>query len=221
MKSIFSFLLLVFCINAYAQQPQEYKEVDPKAKAILDKVSAKTKAYTSIEAEFAFILENKQENIKDTQKGRIWIKGNKYKVDMQKIVSFYDGKTLNSYMKSANEVTVTEPDPNDDNTLNPAKIFTIYEKGYKIRYIAEKFEDSRQLQEIDLYPIDLKKDFSRITLRIDKAKSELYSMVRYGKDGNTYTIKLISMKSNEAYTDALFVFDKTKYPKVEVIDMRD
>jgi outer membrane lipoprotein-sorting protein len=144
-----------------------------------------------------------------------------YKVDMVKAISFFDGKTLYAYMKEANEVNISEPDPKDDNTLNPAKIFTIYETGYKIRYISEKFEETRSLQEIELYPKDLKKDFSKIIIKIDKTKNELYSMQRFGKDGNTYTIKLINMTTNKEMDDAMFKFDKTKYPKVEIIDLRD
>lgn len=221
MKNLFIlFALASLSISGFSQK-LPYEEVDPKAKDILDKVSQKTKAFTSIEAEFAFILENKQSNVKDSQKGKIWIKGNKYKVDMAKALTFFDGKTLHTYMKDANEVNISEPDPKDDNTMNPAKIFTIYESGYKIRYIAEKFEDTRALHEIDLYPKDLKKDYSKITIKIDKTKNELYSMQRYGKDGNVYTIKVLSMKTNQPMEDALFIFDKTKYPKVEIIDLRD
>lgn len=217
-KIVLLSLMFVFITSLFAQK---YQEVDPKAKEILDKLSVKTKAFTSMQADFTFTLENKQEKIKDVQKGKIWIKGNKYKVDMNKATSFYDGKTMYSYIKDANEATITQPDPNDDNTLNPAKIFTIYEKGYKIRFISDKFEDNRTLYEIDLYPIDLKKEFSRITLKIDKTKNELYSLSRYGKDGNVYVIVISNLLSNQVISDATFVFDKTKYPKVEVIDMRD
>ncbi len=217
-KIVLLSLMFVFITSLFAQK---YQEVDPKAKEILDKLSLKTKAFTSMQADFTFTLENKQEKIKDVQKGKIWIKGNKYKVDMSKATSFYDGKTMYSYIKDANEATITQPDPNDDNTLNPAKIFTIYEKGYKIRFISDKFEDNRTLYEIDLYPIDLKKEFSRITLKIDKTKNELYSLSRYGKDGNVYVIVISNLLSNQVISDATFVFDKTKYPKVEVIDMRD
>jgi len=210
-------LVLIVNIN-YAQ---EYSKVDPKAKDILDKVSAKTKSFNTIEAEFAFILENRQENIKDSQKGKIWIKGNKYKIDMMNALSFYNGNNLHTYLKEANEVTITQPDPNDDNTLNPAKIFSIYEEGYKIRYINERFEDARQLIEIDLFPTDLKKDYSRITLKIDKAKNELYSLDRHGKDGNIYSIKILKFTTNKTMEDNMFVFNKANYPGVEVIDMRD
>lgn len=220
MKKVFNSIFLTFALLGYLSAQTTYQAVDPKAKEILDKVSAKTKAYKTIEAEFSFILENKQEDMTDSQKGKIWIKGNKYKIDLMGTSTYYDGKTQWTHMKDAEEVNVTEPDPNDDNTLNPAKMFTIYEKGYKIRYINEKFEDARQLVVIDLYPVDLKKDYSRITLKIDKAKMQIYSLQRFGKDGNYYTIKVLKMTTDQAMDDTMFTFDKTKFPKVEIIDMR-
>jgi len=221
MKNNYIFTFILLSASFISAQNVPYQEVDPKAKGILDKVSAKTKAYTTIEAEFAFIMENKQDKSKDSQKGKIWIKGNMYKVDMSKAITYFDGKTMYAYMKDANEVNISDPDPKDDNTLNPAKIFTIYETGYKVRYIAEKFEDTRALHEIELYPKDLKKDFSKIVIKIDKTKNELYSMQRFGKDGSSITVKILSMTPNQTLQDGMFKFDKTKYPKVEIIDLRE
>ncbi|NSW46557.1 MAG: outer membrane lipoprotein carrier protein LolA [Bacteroidales bacterium] len=219
---LFLFMFSILLLKAQQTTPSaDYKEVDPKAKSILDKVSAKNKAYKTIKAEFAIILENKKENIKDAKKGTIWIKGNKYKVDLAASTIFFDGKTQWTYMKEANEVNITDPDPKDDNTLNPAKIFSIYETGYKIRFIKEKFEKNRALYEIELYPKDLKKEFTKISLKIDKDKSQIFSMKRYGKDGTDFYLEMISIKTNEEMADLMFVFDKTKYPKVEINDMRD
>jgi outer membrane lipoprotein-sorting protein len=198
-----------------------YQSVDPKAKTILDQVSAKTKAYKTIEAEFGIVVESKQEKTKDSKKGKIWIKGSKYKVDLASSNIFNDGKTQWTYMKDANEVNITTPDPNDDSSLNLAKMFTIYEKGYKIRYIGEKFENARALYEIELYPIDLKKDFTKITLKIDKTKMQIFSMKRLGKDGTDYLIEVVKMDTDKEMADVMFTFDKTKYPKVEVNDMRE
>ena len=44
--------------------------VDTKAKAILDKLSAKTKSYTTIKAEFQYSISNKSEGINDSQTGK-------------------------------------------------------------------------------------------------------------------------------------------------------
>lgn len=224
MKIAIATILSLFLINnllAQANQNLNYKEVDPKAKTILDKVSSKNKSYKTIKAEFAIILENKKENIKDTKKGLIWIKGNKYKIDLMVSTIFFDGKTQWTYMKESNEVNITEPDPKDDNTLNPAKIFSIYESGFKIRFIKEKFEKNRAIYEIELYPKDLKKDFTKINLKIDKDKMQIFSMKRFGKDGTDFYLEIISVKPNEEMADNIFLFDKTKFPKVEINDMRD
>jgi outer membrane lipoprotein-sorting protein len=126
-----------------------------------------------------------------------------------------------TYLKESNEVNITSPDPKDDNTLNPAKIFTIYESGYKIRFIRERFEKNRALYEIELYPIDLKKDYTKINLKIDKDKNQIFSMKRFGKDGTDFYIEILNIKPNEEMADAMFVFDKSKYPKVEVNDLRE
>lgn len=224
MKLLLSTLFLfTYLFQGYSQSnpTANYKEVDPKAKEILDKVSAKNKAYKTIKADFAIILENKKENIKDSKKGFIWIKGNKYKVDLSASTIFFDGKTQWTFIKESNEVNISNPDPKDDNTLNPAKIFSIYENGYKVRFIKEKFEKNRAIYEIELYPKDLKKDFTKISLKIDKDKMQIFSMKRFGKDGTDFYLEIIKTKPNEEMSDNMFVFDKTKFPNVEINDMRD
>jgi|YNPMSStandDraft_1061717.scaffolds.fasta_scaffold00207_19 outer membrane lipoprotein-sorting protein len=224
MKTILTLNLLLishFLIYPQSNPTPDYKEIDPKAKSILDKVSAKNRAYKTITSEFAIVLENKQENIKDSKKGVIWIKGNKYKIDLHNSTIYFDGTTRWTYLKETNEVNITTPDNKDDQTLNPAKIFTIYESGFKIRFIRERFEKNRALQEIELYPIDLKKDFTKINLKIDKDKNQIFSMKRFGKDGTDFYIEILSIKPNEEIADAMFVFDKSKHPKVEINDMRE
>jgi len=214
MKKIISLALAtIITITALAQE-------DKKAKEILDQVSAKTKAYKTITAEFTNTLDNQRDKVKETNKGTISIKGNKYKLNYLGADIYSDGKTVWTYQKDANEVTITEPDLADDQTLNPAKIFTIYEKGYKYKFIQERFEKARALYEIELYPIDRKKNFSKIKLQIDKTKMQLFSVKYYGSDGNNYTIEILKINPNTEISEAIFLFEKAKYPKVEVIDMR-
>jgi outer membrane lipoprotein-sorting protein len=225
-KGYLLFLLISGFVNIQLQsqnqksQNDSYQSVDPKAKQILDQVSAKTKSYKSIEAEFSISLNNKQEKVNDTKKGKIFIKNNKYKIDLTASTIYYDGKTQWTYMKDPNEVNISTPDPNDDNSLNPAKIFIVYEKGFKIKFINEKFEKNHALYEIELYPIDIKKEFSRITLQIDKDKMQIFSMKRFGRDGTDYYIEIGKFEVNKEMDESLFLFDKAKYPKVEINDMR-
>ena len=75
--------------------------------------------------------------------------------------------------------------------------------------------------EIELYPEKVNESqFTKVRLLIDKDKNQLYLVQYFSKDANRVTIEIQKITPNEAMTDNMFTFDKTKYPKVEVVDMR-
>src|SRR5437762_3249435 len=96
-------VLLFFLFNHFPASSQT-TQTDKKAEDILHGVSAKYKSYKSVKATFIINVENAKDNSKDVQKGTIYLKGNKYKLEVagQDIVS--DGKTRWTYLKDANEV---------------------------------------------------------------------------------------------------------------------
>lgn len=208
-------LLLIVLIPAFAvaQNPE-------KAKEILDQVTEKTKTYQTIKADFSFSMENLQEEINETYEGTIFIKGNKYKANLMNVNTYFDGKTQWTHMIDAEEVNIDEPDPNDEETLNPASIFTIYQSGFKYAYIGEKEENGVQLYAIDLFPINRDKPYSRIKLEIRKDNLQLYNIKQIGKDGNNYTILVKSMTTNIPMDDSIFVYNEADNPNVDIIDMR-
>lgn len=196
---------------------------DPKAKKILDEVSAKTKTYTSIVAEFSVKVENKKEGTSDTQQGKITIKGNKYKLEISNQTVICDGKASWTILKDANEVQVNSVDAKQkDGAITPNNIFTIYETGFKYEFAKEEtLKSGAIIQSIKLFPIDVKKrNFHTALLTIDKKKKQITSMKILGKDGNdiTYTIK--SFTPNTEIQDAVFTFNAKSFPGYEVIDLR-
>lgn len=222
MKKLFCIIITLSMIfSATAQKDQKAATHDPKAKEILDKVSTKTKAYKTIKAEFVINREDKKSNQKNTQKGTIWIKGNKYKLDILGAITFCDGKTRWAYIKDSKEINITEPDLKTDNLIDPSKIFTIYEKGYKYKYINEKFEDALQLHEIELYPEDLKTKLSKLSIQIEKNGSCIHAIKYVEKGGTTVTVKITKFTTDAGVNDADVTFNKANFPGAEVIDMRD
>ncbi len=214
MKHILSIALLsFFYVTSFAQNAE-------KAKEILDKVSEKTKSYSTISADFTFSMENLQEEISETNEGTILIKGDKYKVSLMGVDTYFDGSVIYTHLVEAEEVNISEPDPEDEETLNPATIFTIYEKGFKYKYVGEGNENGKDFYEIDLYPENRDKPYSRIKLRILKDDLTLYTLRQVGKDGNIYTVVVESMKTNIPLDDSTFIFDTNANPDVDVIDMR-
>ena len=124
-------------------------------------------------------------------------------------------------MVEEKEVVVSNVDNNDSDVLNPAKVLTMYEKGFKYKFIQDRFEASRAIYVIDLYPEDVaNSEYSKIRLSIDKDKSQLWKVEYSAKDGNKYTITVNTFKVNEQIPDASFTFDKAKNPGVKIIDER-
>jgi outer membrane lipoprotein carrier protein len=196
------------------------KEVpDAKAKGILDELSAKTKAYSSIKAEFTMLMASKDKTKKpETQKGNLLLKGQKYKLEIkgQEIIS--DGKTSWTYLKDNKEVQIKDADASANNEgVTPTNIFTIYEKGYKYKFESETATASI----INLYPINPdKKKFHTIKLVIDKAKKQISSFTVYMKDGSTLEYTINSFETNIPLADDVFIFDTKAHPDVEPVDLR-
>lgn len=196
-----------------------FAQVDKKAQDILKGVSAKYKSYKAIKADFTYTLENTGEKIKETQTGSITLKGGKYKLLIagQEIIS--DGKTIWSYNKEAKEVQVNTVDPTQ-NEINPAEIFTMYEKGFLYKFNGEKVVGGKTEQTIELTPTDKSKEFFKVLLVIDKDSKQIKRSTIFDKSGNRFIYTIKTFTPNPAVTDADFVFDAKKYPGVEVVDLR-
>lgn len=197
-------------------------QTDTKAKEILDKASQKTRSYKTISADFTFSMQNKQMKINETNKGSIKLKGNKYVVDIPGagLKIFADGKTSWNYMKNGNQVTISPIDDSSSDLMDPSSVFTIYEKGFKSKFIAEKMVEGKQIYQIELFPDQSSFEVSKITIEINKASLAIQSALLFGTDGNTYSITVNQFQPNKEIADNEFVFDAKKFPGVEIIDLR-
>lgn len=222
MKHLLTALSLLACsASSFAQMPKE--TVDAKAKGILDELSAKTKSYTSIKAEFVSIIENKDKKVTENTSGSLLTKGNKYKMEFKGQTILSDGKTQWTYIKESNEVQINNaPDPNSTDNVNPVNIFTIYEKGFKFKYEKEDVVNGVAVHIICIYPLDPgKKNYHTIKLTIDKAKKQIIGVQILMKNGSTNTITLKSFTPNADIPESAFTFNKAEFKGVEVIDLRE
>ena len=212
--ALFSVLILV-AGSLFAQQ-------DMKAKEILDKLSKTNKSYKTIQIDFSFTLENKSGSVTETNEGSVALKGKSYRLHMPAMGMevYSDGAVTWSYLTQSNEVNISANDPESEAALNPANIFTIYEKGFKYTYIGEETTGGKAALVIDLFPIDTKKEFTRVRLFIDRSKYQILMAKTFNKDGNAYTLAMKNMKTDQNLTEDYFKFDTAKYPKVEINDMR-
>jgi outer membrane lipoprotein carrier protein len=219
MKKLLFGLLAISYLGAFAQ---DGAETDPKAKAILDQLSAKTKTYTSISAEFTSNLENKAADLNLSQEGKLKMQGDKYNLSLGNHQIISDGTTTWTYSKEDNEVYIdNNADVEDEDMIKPSELFTIWESGFKFQYIGEKSINGKNCDIIHLFPSQpAKKNFHTIKLFIDKDKLELVTITVMGKAGNIDTYNLKSFTPNSTVTAADFSFNKDNYAGVEEIDNR-
>ena len=196
---------------------------DPAAKKILDGVSAKFKTYKAVQVMFTLKVEDGKGKLQGSQKGTVYMKGNKYRVSLggkENKEIFSDGTNTWTYDKAANEVTITKVDP-AAKTITPQNLLTnFYDKDFLYKLNGEQKDGPRTLQEIEMTPTDKSKTFHKVYVYVDKAKQGIYSTKVLDKNGNKYTYTVNALNGSAAVNDQLFIFDKAKYPGVEEVDLR-
>jgi len=215
MKKTSLFLLVVcFSVTVFGQNA-------PLGKDVVKAFSVKMQNLTSLMAKFTFTLENLQEKITDSHEGDIVVKGKKYNLELMGMESFYNGETKWQYNKEANEVTISKPTTVEGGFFDdPTKLFKDYEKNFKSKYFGEKVEKGRYIYELELFPIDLKTPYSKLSLKFDKRTLEPVQIRYQGKDGNNYIIKVKVFRSNVPVRDERFNFEPKRHKGIEIIDMR-
>lgn len=216
-KSQFAFIFFfLFSLVSSGQTTQS----DKKAQDILKGVSTKYKSYKSLKATFTIASENPKDNKKDSQKGTIFLMGNRYKLEIagQDVIS--DGKTRWTYVKDANEVQIDNLKV-DENSITPSNIFTMYEKGWNSKFTGEQKKNGQIFQLIELVPIDAKaKSVFKVKLSINKADKFISSAQIFDKNGNIQLITVDQFLPNAVSDESIFSFNASKFPGAEVIDLR-
>ena len=214
MKKLFSgAILTVLSLTAFSQY-------DPKALEILDAMSKKYKAYTSFEANLSCNLINETEKVNDEFKGKIVVKGDKFKLVLPEQEVINNGTTTWTYLPEAKEVNIDNFEPGSDD-INPAKIYEIYKKNFKYLYLNDEMDGGEMCEVIDLVPEKKDAQFFKIKMKISKKDKNIKSWTMFDKSGNKFKYSISKFTPNIKVDDTLFTWDSKKYPGVEEIDLRN
>lgn len=211
-KLLLALPLLVFVKLTFAQY-------DPKALETLDAMSKKYKSIPAFEANLTSTLTNDVEKINEEFKGKLTVKGDKYRLVLPEQEVINNGTTVWTYLPEAKEVNIDNYDQNSDE-INPSKIYDTYKKGYKYLYLQDKAEGGVMCEEIDLVPEKKDAQYFKIKMFISKKDKSIQSFTMFDKSGNRYKYTLTKFNPNVKVDDNFFTFDPKKYPGVEVIDLR-
>ena len=211
-KTFLAAFLLVLVKVTFAQY-------DPKALEILEAMGEKYKSLPSYEANFTSTLTNDVENIKEEFKGKLTVKGDKFRMSLPEQEVINNGVTVWTYLPEVKEVNIDNYDKNSGD-INPLKIYEIYQKDFKYLYIQDKTEGGVVCEEVDLVPEKKDSQYFKIKLLIKKKDKVIQSLTMFDKGGNRYKYTISKFAANADVPDSYFTFDAKKYPGIEVIDLR-
>jgi outer membrane lipoprotein-sorting protein len=164
-------------------------------------------------------MTNDVEGIKEEFKGKITVKGDKFRLAMDDQEIINNGTTVWTYLPAAKEVNIDNYDPDADE-INPSKIYELYKKGFKYLYMEDQTENGVLCEVVDLVPEKKDAQYFKIKMNIGKKDRSIQSWTMFDKSGNKYKYSITKFSPNVAVADAFFTFDPKKYPGVEVIDLR-
>lgn len=201
MKKIY-LLALVLCLSLTG-----FAQKDKQAREVLDRTAQALTRARGVRATFG-----------GTSDGTLLLKGDKFYLDSGGVQSWFDGKTQWSYLENSEEVNISNPTPEELQSINPYALLSLYKQGYNYRYEGLKNRNGKQGYEVILTP-EKPQDIASITLFVSKAYQPLYIKVEQSNH-SVNEIIVTSYQTGQSLDDAAFKFDKKKYPKVEVIDLR-
>lgn len=152
--------------------------------------------------------------------GIIRLKGEKFLLETDGTTTWFDGRTQWSYLASSDEVNISEPTPEELQSINPYALLSLHEHGYKLKLGKVENSQLKSFYKLVLTATDRKQDLQCIILYVtkDTFRPARISMAQRG--GETALVIIDSYQTGENYPDSLFVFDKKAYPTAEMIDLR-
>ena len=199
-------LLLLGCYTvALAQGPEQ-------AKYLLNQVSVEIKKQKNLRLEFQYVLENKEEQIKQETEGKVTLAGDQYKLEFLEVIQLFDGKKTYTIVPENEEVTVSIPDEEEAISVNPSKLLSFYEEGYGYHWDISQRVMGRNIQFVKLIPSEENEDIQYLLLGIDVAKNSIYRLIEIGNNKTTTTLTIINQEENISLPEDYFEFNSSEYP---------
>ena len=204
MKLFFCFLILISSISSFSNE--KIKE------EIIDDVVTKISGYKNISIDFDLLYENISLDIKTNKKGKLILENDKFSIDLDEQIIINNGDIQWTYLKDINEVQIS----NNEITAgvsNLSDLFKISKNDYKILFL----KDEINFYLIELIPKTIK-SFIKIQIKFQKQNKEISEVKVFDKEGGKFIYSINKLKYDLEINS--FYFDTSKFPGIEIIDLR-
>ena len=204
MKLFFCFLILISSISNFSNEKIKGE--------ILDDIVTKISGYKNISIDFDLLYENISLDIKTNKKGKLILENDKFSIDLDEQIIINNGDIQWTYLKDINEVQIS----NNELTTgvsNLSDLFKISKNDYKILFL----KDEINFYLIELIPKTIK-SFIKIQIKFQKQNKEISEIKVFDKEGGKFIYSINKLKYDLEINS--FYFDTSKFPGIEIIDLR-
>ncbi|MFA4046753.1 cell envelope biogenesis protein LolA [Prevotella sp. PCHR] len=198
-RFVFLLTLTVFSLCMSAQTQVQARKILDKTASIVGRKGG---------ASASFTIKGKHGNAS----GRISIKGNKFTARTSDAIVWFDGKTQWTYMKSSQEVNVSNPTEAQQQAMNPYKFITLYKNGFNLsmKNVASGWQ---------IHLVATNKSRSIKEMYITVGKDYLPKEVKMLQSSGWTTVAISGFKASNI-SDSAFRFNAREFPHAEIIDLR-
>lgn len=186
------------------------------AKLLLDAVATKMEGYENMEIKFRQTLVNEDAGIYDGDEppivGEIILQKEKYNLKYLGNTFLFNGFTMYVINEEEKEVTVSKGDiDGEDGFIYPSKLASFYREGYTYTMGKIIQKNGRNLQFVNLFPMDNTSNIIKVELVIDLKKKHIYQLIQTGENGSKTTFTITTFIPNQKLLEKIFSFDTQKY----------
>ncbi|MDG1192170.1 MAG: outer membrane lipoprotein carrier protein LolA [Flavobacteriaceae bacterium] len=182
------------------------------AKKLLDDVSETIASFENLSFDFSYVLENRQENIRQETTGSATIKGDQYKISFLGNEQLFDGEKTYTIIPENEEITISSPDDDSGFGINPSELLVFYKTGYAYQWDIKQNVKGRPIQFIKLIPNEENREVKYLLLGIDMRTKVIYRLIEIGNSETRTTLTLKNLRTNIPLNSDFFTFDDSKYP---------
>ena len=205
-KQILIFCLILLYISTLSAQTTE------DAKKLLDEVSQTMGSFTSMTFDFDYVLENRQENIKQETNGSVTVSGDRYKLLFLGMEQIFDGSKTYTIVPENEEITISSKEETEEIGINPSKLLNFYKEGYAFEWDIKQNVQGRMIQFVKLIPTEASTEVDYLLLGIDILKKTIYRLIEIGTNQTRTTLTISNFLSNVQLASNFFNFDASNYP---------
>lgn len=216
MKNIFlSALFLGIVLSVFGQG------ADASVRNLMASVSKNYKSKPTIKAQFNVAGKDASGQTVYRSEGMLWMepKSGRYNMDMEDRQLISDGKVLYTVLKEEEEIQMSDLLEGEQG-LNPANLFTFYDKGYRYSRAKSEKQGAVSLEVVDFVPTQSSASVKKIRLRINPKTNLIYDGTLFDTNGGQYTYTVKSFSGEAKAPAGAFSVSQPAFANFEKVDLR-